>query len=142
MNVHRSNLPTRMTAIIAMMVAAGVGLLSRTEPFRDMPVVGTWTGDTAWAVAAYFLFRLLLPVARIRTVALLAAGLCLAVELSQLIHAEWLENLRRHRIVALLIGRGFLWIDLVRYALGVFIAMGADRILRPGLPAAPAHSRP
>ena len=70
-----------------------------------------------------------------------AAGICLAVETSQLIHAEWLENLRSHRIVALLIGRGFLWIDLVRYALGLVIAMGLDRVLGPGPRAAPGRSR-
>ena len=141
MKASPSTLPIRATAIVAMMTAAGIGLLSRTEPIRDLPAVGSWTGDTAWAVAAYFLVRLILPTARIRTVALLAAALCLTVELSQLIQAEWLENLRRHRIVALLIGRGFLWIDLARYALGVVIAMGADRILRPDLPATPAHNR-
>ena len=141
MKASPSTLPIRATAIVAMMTAAGIGLLSRTEPFRDLPAVGSWTGDTAWAVAAYFLVRLILPTAGIRTVALLAAALCLTVELSQLIQAEWLENLRRHRIVALLIGRGFLWIDLARYALGVVIAMGADRILRPDPPATPGHNR-
>ena len=142
MKASPSMLPTRVTAILAMMGAAVVGLLSRTDPFHDLPVVGSWAGDTAWAVAAYFLVRLLLPAARIRTVALLAATVCLTVELTQLIPAEWLKDLRRHRIVALLIGRGFLWIDLLRYALGVVTAMGVDWILGPGPPPIPSHSRP
>ncbi|MCH2162217.1 MAG: DUF2809 domain-containing protein [Phycisphaerales bacterium] len=141
MSVPASSTRIRMFAILGMVVAAAVGLVSRTEPFRGIPAVGTWTGDTCWAVAAYFLVRFVLPRARIRTVALVAAGICLAVETSQLIHAEWLENLRSHRIVALLIGRGFLWIDLVRYALGLVIAMGLDRVLGPGPRAAPGRSR-
>jgi hypothetical protein len=41
------------------------------------------------------------------------------VELSQLYHAPWIDGLRQIRLAALLLGHGFLWSDLVCYAVGV-----------------------
>ena len=135
MSSPRSNPRIRVTAILAMIAAAAVGLLSRTTPLQGIPLFTAAAGDTCWAIAAWFLFRLIVPQAGLGVMTILTAGLCLSVEVSQLIRAEWLEDLRRHRIVALLIGRGFLWADLLRYLVGIMIALLLDVAL-----SAPARS--
>ena len=126
MSLPRSNPRIRCTAILAMTGAAAVGMLSRTTALQGIPVFTAAAGDTCWAIAAWFLFRLILPQAGLGLMTILTASLCLSVELSQLIKAEWLEDLRQHRIVALLIGRGFLWVDLLRYTVGIMIALTLD----------------
>ena len=53
-----------------------------------------------------------------------------AVECSQLWHPEWLDALRADRVVGLLLGRGFLWSDLLAYVVGVLCIAGIERGLR------------
>lgn len=143
MTSPRSNTRIRLTAVLAMIGAAAIGLLSRTTPLQGIPVFTDSAGDACWAIAAWFLFRLMLPEAGLRLMIILTAGLCLGVELSQLIRAQWLEDLRQDRIVALLIGRGFLWVDLVRYLAGIMIALLLDVVLSaPGRSAEVRSSPP
>ena len=118
----RSTLPTRLAAFGFMILAAVLGLASRKTALHTVPVIGTYGGDAAWAMAAYALVRTCAPRARIDTVMLLAAGMALAVELSQLIDAPWINELRQNAFVALLIGKGFLWSDLAAYLAGIVIA--------------------
>ena len=42
-----------------------------------------------------------------------------AVELSQLYHAPWIDSIRHTTIGGLILGFGFLWSDLACYSLGV-----------------------
>ena len=79
-------------------------------------------------MAAYAVVRILLPRWSIWRVALIALLFSFAVECSQLWNPEWLENLRGYRAIALLIGRGFVWIDLVAYTIGVAVAAVIERL--------------
>ena len=55
----------------------------------------------------------------------------MSVEVSQLYQAPWINALRATRIGALALGQGFLWSDVVCYALGVTLAVAVDsRIVR------------
>ena len=72
---------------------------------------------------AFFLTALVLPGALYRRAALSALALCYAVEVSQLWHTPWLDQLRAGRLGALVLGRGFLWSDLVCYTAGVLFAV-------------------
>lgn len=72
---------------------------------------------------------------RLLTAALLLAaialGISFAVELSQLYHAPWINEIRATRLGALARGHGFLWSDLVCYAFGVTAAAAVDLVLLP-----------
>ena len=116
----------RLGAISFMWGAAACGLLTRTVIFRDVPVIGPWGGDVCWAVAAWYLFRCILPQVFAIEIAVLSAGLCIVVETSQLLDVEWLNTLREHHIIRLLIGHGFMWSDLVLYAIGIAIGWVLD----------------
>lgn len=52
----------------------------------------------------------------------MTAGLfSLTVELSQLYHAPWIDELREIHLGALLLGHSFLWSDVVCYGAGVCV---------------------
>ncbi|MEM8709002.1 MAG: DUF2809 domain-containing protein [Actinomycetota bacterium] len=85
-------------------------------------------GDTLWATAAVLALALVWP-ADARTVALAGFGAAVLVELSQLWKPAWLEDLRQNDVVALAIGRGWVWGDLVRYAVGATLGYGILRLV-------------
>ncbi len=122
-------MPIRLIAFFGMLAAAALGLASRMTVLKEVPILGEYGGDACWAMAAYALVRICAPKASIQTVALIAAALSLAVELSQLVDVAWLNNLRQHTFVKLLIGHGFLWSDLVAYAVGIAIAAMVELLM-------------
>lgn len=110
----------RTVQLVACAVTIALGLLSRVA---DAPafVIATF-GDALYAVLIYGLLGLVAPRATIARVAAVAWAICAAIEISQAWHPAWLDALRAHRPVALVLGRGFLWSDLACYAVGVGIA--------------------
>ena len=133
----RSSIPTRITAFFGMLCAASFGLASRKTALHDVPIIGVYGGDAAWAMAAYALVRMCAPRASIDSVMLIAGAMALAVELSQLLDAAWINELRQNSFVALLIGKGFLWSDLAAYLVGILLAALIELFIRRV-----AHARP
>ena len=120
----------RICAVVGLCLTIVVGLASRMEPLRSVPVLGGAFGDGAWVVAVYAVIRFLRPHAKLSTVALAAASIGFVVECSQLWHPAWLDELRGNTLVALAIGRGFLWSDLVAYVVGASCAAGIEWLIR------------
>jgi hypothetical protein len=54
---------------------------------------------------------------------LLAIGLCFLIEISQLYHAPFIDSIRQTRLGGLVLGFGFLWSDLVAYAVGGLVGL-------------------
>jgi hypothetical protein len=94
------------------------------------PLIATYGGDTLYATLVYLLVGLIWPRAAIRRVGLAALGLCAAVEISQLYHAPWLDAIHATTPGRLVLGSGFLWSDLVCYAVGVVLGVAVDLALR------------
>jgi hypothetical protein len=70
-------------------------------------------------LAAFLGIGLILSRASTRTIALLAISFSVAVELSQLYHAPWIDSIRQTTLGGLIVGFGFLWSDVTCYAMGV-----------------------
>ena len=107
-------------------IAGGVivlGLLSRSSLISPASFVGRYSGDALWALLVYLMFRWLFPAHSVIRSAVYASVFALAVETSQLVHAPWIDALRSIRLVHLLLGSGFVWSDLLCYAIA--IAIGA-----------------
>ncbi|MEM7141856.1 MAG: DUF2809 domain-containing protein [Actinomycetota bacterium] len=104
----------RTAAALAVVLAAGLA----SRRVEGVPsIVEDHAGDALWATAVV----LGLAIVRAAPAALLAAGglgIAVAVELTQLWTPSWLEDLRENDLAALVLGRGWLWGDLVRYAVG------------------------
>ena len=59
---------------------------------------------------------------------MLALAFSVAVELSQLYHAPWIDSIRQTTLGGLILGFDFVWSDLVCYALGVGLGVLVDVI--------------
>ncbi|WP_316788741.1 DUF2809 domain-containing protein [Pedobacter frigoris] len=93
-----------------------MGLLS-----RKVQVIPVATGDALWAMMIFFILRFLFINVSIRTIVLFSLLICCLVEVSQLYQEEWINNLRQTILGRLILGQGFLWSDLLAYAVGIFV---------------------
>ncbi len=66
-------------------------------------------------------------------VAAIALLFSLGIELSQLYHAPWIDDIRQYRLGALVLGHGFLWTDLVCYSFGVAMGVVGEMMPKPAL---------
>lgn len=128
--------PRRSAYLACAALATLLGVGSRRYASELPAFVAAYAGDTLWALTAYLAISAGLPDWPLARRAAAALLLSLAVEVSQLYHAPWIDAIRRTTVGALLLGSGFLWSDLACYAAGV--AMGAAvegctrRMNRPG----------
>lgn len=116
----------RVTYLIAIAITILLGLASRNWSTLLPSFVPQNVGDILWAMMVYFGFRLLL----VRKSALIAIWLSFlfsfGIELSQLYQEDWINQIRRTTLGALILGKGFLVEDLVRYTAGIIIATVLD----------------
>ncbi len=96
-----------------------LGLASRSGSPLLPRLVKEYASDTLWALVAYLAVGFLFPRLSIARVALIAGLFSLAVEISQLYHAEWIDGIRKNRLGGLVLGFGFLWSDLLCYLAGI-----------------------
>jgi len=54
---------------------------------------------------------------------------CYFIEVSQLYHSIWIDIIRDTRIGGLILGRGFLWSDLISYSIGVALGAKLERLI-------------
>ena len=91
----------------------------------------TYFPDTAWTMAVYCGFGLLLDRgARCNLPASLIVSYL--IEISQRFTSPLLLSLRSTTLGGLLLGYGFLWSDLVCYTVGAFLCAGIEWILCSG----------
>lgn len=117
----------RWKLLVLALATIGVGLATRRAPGIFPRLVVAYGGDVLWATLVYWLVAWVGPAARGVVLAVLAASIALAVELSQLFTPPWLVALRANPFGALVLGEGFLWSDLACYAAGVALAWWLDR---------------
>lgn len=99
-----------------------MGLASRLI-FGDISFVKLYVGDALWALMVFFGFAFVFRRWPTKTVALAALLFSFAIEVSQLYHAPWVDNLRSTRLGGLILGFSFVWSDFLCYSIG--IAVGA-----------------
>lgn len=108
-----------------------VGLASRRVDSLPGFVIAH-TGDVLWATAVVLALAFIRPAWSPYRLCGAGFGLAVAIELSQLWRPRWLVDLRDNDIAALVLGRGFVWDDFLRYALGVAVAfLLLDALRRP-----------
>lgn len=117
---------SRLIAVALLLLTIGLGLASRRYRAELPEFIGAYAGDALWATMVFWLASIALPRARTTTLAAIAYGVSFTVELSQLYHAPWIDAIRATRLGALALGHGFLWSDLVCYAVGVALASLID----------------
>ena len=100
------------------------------------PVAQDMLGDALWAMMMYWWVAALAPTIRVWPRSLAALGVCVVVELSQLIHTPALDHVCATTLGHLVLGSGFDPRDVLSYFLGVVAAVllewGASRAATRG----------
>ncbi|MEM6724962.1 MAG: DUF2809 domain-containing protein [Bacteroidota bacterium] len=102
-----------------------VGLFSRKPFIPDF--IYPFLGDFLYAIMFYFIVATCLPEVSLARKVIFSVLICFSIEISQLIQADWLNQIRQTRIGGLILGFGFLWSDLIAYTLGGLVAGVIDK---------------
>ncbi len=116
----------RIKTIIIFIIAILCGLATRKFANHLPDWNQLYVGDAIWAFMIYWLFATLAIRTDIFQIAIASLLFCFCIECSQLYQADWINALRANPLFALVLGKGFLWSDLLAYTLGVFLAFGLD----------------
>ncbi|WP_313894426.1 DUF2809 domain-containing protein [Psychrobacillus sp.] len=123
MKVH---INSRMVYLIAIIITIVLGLASRKLPFLPL-FVEQHAGDVLWAMMVYFGFRFLFVRKSMLTAVLFSFLFSFSIEISQLYQEDWINQIRGTLLGSLILGKGFLPIDLVRYSVGIMIGAALDK---------------
>ncbi|WP_083252184.1 DUF2809 domain-containing protein [Pedobacter steynii] len=113
MKSQNSNLRSRLNYALLLITVIILGILSRKTTI--IPLI---TGDILYAIMMFFLIRFLFIRLNYLKAALISLTICYLIELSQLYHVAWIDQIRNTSLGALVLGRGFLWSDMAAYTIG------------------------
>lgn len=116
----------RLVVGIVLGIVVLLGLGSRRFGDQLPQFVSANAGDALWTMAVYLTIATAAPRWSPLKLGLMALGISLAVEVSQLWEAPLLNAMRDTTPGRLLLGSGFLWIDMIRYFAGALIATTLD----------------
>jgi glycopeptide antibiotics resistance protein len=119
----------RIIYLLTLIIVIILGLASRIYGQSLPRFVAENAGDMLWAMMVYFGFRFLFVRRGIPFAAFLSFLFSFGIEFSQLYQAEWINQVRSTVIGALVLGHGFLVVDLFRYSAGIFIAAFLDYLI-------------
>ena len=111
----------RLIYLLAALAVVVLGLSSRKYSGVLPDFIVSYAGDTLWALTAFLGVGLLFPEWSTSRVSVTALLFAFAIELSQLLHFPWMDQIRRTKSGGLILGYGFLWSDLLCYVSGVAI---------------------
>ncbi|HDR6312035.1 TPA: DUF2809 domain-containing protein [Bacillus cereus] len=126
MNTKRNRLLYAMFTIIVIIL----GLSSRKLAFALPALLNDYLGDALWALMIFTGFGFLFPKIARKKLAFISLIFCYGIEVSQLYHAEWIDNIRATTLGGLVLGYGFLWSDLLAYTIGIGVGFLFELILR------------
>lgn len=112
--------------LIAGLLVIALGIISRTVDTNSI-LINKYLGDALYATLIYLMFRSIHPNAQIPSHMVSAIALAFAIELFQLTQIPL--NLRESeslalRLISIVLGTKFQWLDVAAYAVGV-VAVGA-----------------
>ncbi|MEN1937815.1 DUF2809 domain-containing protein [Paenibacillus sp. 102] len=110
-----------------------LGLASRKFAYALPTLLNDYLGDALWALMIFIGFGFLFHKMETKKVALLSLLFCYGIEMSQLYHAEWIDNIRATTLGGLVLGYGFLWSDLLAYTIGVGVGMLCEFVFQKRL---------
>ncbi|MCK5877328.1 MAG: DUF2809 domain-containing protein [Candidatus Marithrix sp.] len=92
--------------------------------------ISKYAGDTLWALMVFLLIGFIFPYKSSFEIAIIALIFSFSIELSQLYHAPWIDNIRQYRLGGLILGYSFIWSDLVCYSMGIMMGILGEKIIR------------
>nr|WP_256760680.1 DUF2809 domain-containing protein [Cohnella sp. WQ 127256] len=93
-------------------------------------LVANHFGDALWASMIYIGVRLLFVNRSFFWAAGVSLIFCYGIEFSQLYQADWINGIRNTFLGGLVLGKGFVMVDLIRYLVGIAASLGLDLLNR------------
>ena len=115
-NTKSSQMKKRICYLMAVGALIPLGLMSRRVDWLPDQV-----GDMLWTMMVFCCWRILMIRSSLERVAVATLVFSFLVEFQQLIRWDWLVGLRSTTLGHLVLGQGFLWLDLVAYVLGTLL---------------------
>ncbi|MFJ5761001.1 DUF2809 domain-containing protein [Neobacillus sp. NPDC093182] len=126
---NESHNPLRKTYFFAVVITILLGLASRKFSHLLFSFLAENAGDMLWAMMVYFGFRFLFLKKSMLKAIFLSFLFSFGIEFSQLYQEDWINQIRGTLLGALILGKGFLTVDLIRYTTAIVIASSLDRII-------------
>ncbi|MFS0639193.1 DUF2809 domain-containing protein [Mesobacillus foraminis] len=128
--MNTANRTLRIVYTVWVLILILLGLASRTYSNNLYPFLAENAGDALWAMMVYFGFRFLLIRKGIVTAIVASLLFSFAIEFSQLYQGDWINQIRGTVPGALVLGHGFIFVDLIRYTVGIFIGAIIDQVCK------------
>lgn len=110
-------------SLIGIAVLILLGLIS-----RHINCLPNEVGDALWAMMIFCIWRIILHRKPLTTVAVVSLINSYLIEFSQLITWSFLVEFRKTFLGHVMLGQGFLWVDLVAYTIGIACIFGLFRL--------------
>lgn len=120
----------RIPYLLAAFISILLGLASRKYSHLIPLFLANNAGDAIWAMMVYFGFRFLLVKKSQSLSVLLSFLFSFGIEFSQMYQGELINQIRGTFLGALILGKGFLTADLLRYTTGIIIAAVLDKMYK------------
>lgn len=127
-SINQNNLKLRILYILAVVFTILLGLASRKFSHLLFPFLAEDAGDVLWAMMVYFGFRFLFVNKSLLPAILFSLLFSFGIEFSQLVQEDWINRIRSTTLGALILGKGFLTVDLFRYTIGILLATSIDKL--------------
>ncbi|MNE76979.1 hypothetical protein D3C80_1732550 [compost metagenome] len=114
-------------AATCFILAAGLSTRVLAEYLPEF--ISAHFGDALWAGMIYCGLRVIGVEKRPEWALIGSMLFCTSIELSQLYQAEWIVAIRSTILGGLVLGKGYLTIDLIRYAIGILLIYLTDKCL-------------
>lgn len=121
--IDRTILRARLKYALLIIFVVILGLTS-----RKIPLLPLFLGDILWACMMFLLIKFIFIYKSLVWVSIISLLICFSVEISQLYHATWIDNIRNTGLGALALGHGFLWTDLLAYTAGIVICSAFEMV--------------
>lgn len=126
MRADRRSRPRYLLAILLIIL---IGLPTRLIPQHLPAFCIYYAGDALWALAIFLMLGFVAPAASTRRLVIIALLITYAIEFSELYQADWINQLRSIKLIALVLGHTFLWVDLVSYTVGILAGALLERLI-------------
>ncbi|KEJ01440.1 hypothetical protein N494_10890 [Clostridium botulinum A2B7 92] len=122
---HKRN---RLVYGFATFIVMFLGLCSRKLKYFIPDFLNVYLGDALWALMIFMLYGFIFKGTKTKIVALMALAFCYLIEISQLYHSNWIDNIRKTTLGGLILGYVFSWKDLLAYAIGIGIGIIVEEV--------------
>lgn len=119
----------RIAYFIAVVLTILFGLASRKYSELIPSFVALNAGDMLWAMMVYFGLRFFFVRMNPNIAFLLSFLFSFGIEFSQLYQEDWINQIRNTLVGSLILGKGFLFVDLIRYSVGIVMASLLDQLI-------------